>query len=57
MFWTCSPGQMYAPWVATWWLTSLAGVYWWAGLSAYPGQETKAPQLRLVAVNGKLVRS
>jgi hypothetical protein len=57
MYWTNPHGQLYAPWVAAWWLTGVAGLYWWAGLSAYPEQETRVPQLRLVAVNGKLLRS
>ncbi len=57
MQWTNPSAPLFAPWIAAWWLTGVAGLYWWASLSAQMEQEIRVPQLRLVAVNGKLIHS
>ncbi len=56
MQWENPTNQLYAPWVAAWWVAGMAGLYWWASLC--PAPEPKRPaQLRLVAVNGRLLGS
>ena len=44
---------LYTSWVSACWVAGLASAFWWAGL--YFPVEQKRPQIKLVAVNGRLL--